>query len=146
MGFLFTVALMAGLFLAIQLLWFPRSRLAWAADRVRRGERFGDGEQPVTAGDRSGEAVEMTVDWGLFTAGFIRQRLDALAEELERLDRDREIFAKAFHTTVARSAYEALLAEASRVSNQPWRHAGPMIDFEVLEVGPSTGPSEELQL
>jgi hypothetical protein len=86
----------------------------------------------------------MTVVWGLFTSPFIRRRLDVLAEELERLDRDPDIFAKAFHTMAARGAYEALLADASRLADQPGRYAGPTLDLELA--GPSTGLYEELEL
>jgi hypothetical protein len=150
MEFVFTVALTAGLFLAIALLWFPPSWLAWAEERIMGREPVGDVDEPVAAvrvGEGPGEGLEMTVNWGLFPQAFVRRRLDALAEELERLDRDPDVFAKAFHTTVARSAYEALLVDASKLSDQPWRPAGPMIDFEVLEVlGTSTGLREELEL
>jgi hypothetical protein len=96
------------------------------------------------AGDGPGEADETTVEWGLFSWQFIRRRLDALSEELERLDRDPDVFAKAFHTMVARSAYEALLADASRLADQPRRYAGQTLDVEF--VGPSTGMREVLEL
>jgi hypothetical protein len=144
MEILFAVALMAGLFLPIELLRFPSSRLSWVPDRVSHVELVGDTRQPGAAEDGPGEPAEMSVQMGLFTSTHIQRRLHALAEELERLDRDREIFAKAFHTTVARSAYEALMVDASKLSEQPSLHIGQTLLVE--HVGPSIGHWEELEL
>jgi hypothetical protein len=143
MEVLFAVALMAGLLLPIELLRFTPSWVDRVADRVSELELVGDSEL-AAATDGSSQGVEMTVEWGLFTSSFIRRRLDALAEELDRLDRDPDIFAKAFHTTVARSAYEALRVDASKLSDQPWTFSAPTLEFELI--GPSTGTREELEL
>jgi hypothetical protein len=144
MELLFAVLAMAGLFLAINASWFPPSWLGWVADRVTGLKLADDGERPRGAEDGPGEADETTVEWGLLARPFIRRRLDALAEELERLDRDPDVFAKAFHTMVARSAHDALLADASRLAHQPPRYASQTFDVELM--GPSTGFSEELEL
>jgi hypothetical protein len=91
--------------------------------------------------DESGAAI---VDYGLFSAAFIRRRLDALAAELDRLDDDPEVFAKAFHTKVARSAYQELMAEASRLVDQPRGNPGQTLDVDV--VGPARNTREVLEL
>ena len=124
MEILFTVTVSAGLFLAADAFW----------------RRFAD----KVAADGPGDADETTVEWALFSLPFIRRRLAALAEELDRLDHDPDVFAKAFHTKVARSAYEELLAEASRLATQPPRHAGQTLDVEIA--GTSTRTREVLEL
>lgn len=68
-----------------------------------------------------------TDDGDLFTLPEVRARIDALAQELARLDRDRRMFAKAFRIAVAREAYEALLAEATRLAARPVRAAGATV-------------------
>jgi hypothetical protein len=138
------VVLLAGLCVAMGLLWFPSSWLGWLADRVTRLMFSDAGEQPGTAGDRSGEADRNTLEWESLTRPYIRGRLDALAQELERLDRDPDVFARAFHTMAARSAREALLADASRLADRPAAYAGHR--FEIEAAGTSTGPIEELEL
>ena len=139
-----TVVVSAVLFLVITALWSPPSWLGRFAVGGPRREPARDGRQAWAAGGGPDEAGETTVEWGLFTWPFVRRRLDALAEELERLDRDPDIFAKAFHTRVARSAYEALLADASRLTHQPRPYVGQTLEFEL--VGTSTGTREELEL
>ena len=69
-------------------------------------------------------------EWGLFSAAFIRRRLAALADELDRLDHDPLVFAKAHHTMAARSAYDALMADASRLTELPRAQAGAILDAE----------------
>jgi|SRR4051812_28711386 hypothetical protein len=135
MEILFTVAVTVGLFVALEVLWYPPSWLGWLADRAAR-QRARDDEQPGTAGTN--------VELGLFSWPFIRRRLDALAEELGRLDRDPDVFAKAFHTMAARAAYEALLADASRLADQPRHHARQTVDVELARR--PTGVREELEL
>jgi hypothetical protein len=82
---------------------------------------------------------------GIISEDLIRRRLEALADELERLEHDREVFARAFHTSVARAAYETLLADAAQLAEQTRRVAAGTLEFELLE--PSvTGPVEELEL
>jgi len=124
------LALMAGVCLAIKVLWFPPPWLEWVPERITRSS-FVDGD-------------ETTVEWGLLAQPFIQRRLDALAQELDRLDREPDIFAKAFHTMVARSAHEALLADAFRAAGEPPRYAAQNFDLEILRA--STGPREELEL
>jgi hypothetical protein len=139
---LFAVALMAGFVVAIKVLRLPLSWPGRVPEGVAR-QRPHSGERAKPGGADEMPADEMTVEWGLLAEPFIRRRLDALVEELERLDRSTDTFAKAFHTTVARSAYEALLADASRLAGQP-RHAGALCDFQLTE--PSAGSREELEL
>jgi hypothetical protein len=135
------LALMAGVCLAIKVLWFPPPWLDWVPDRVTRLGLVDNGGQ---TGNPRGNGDEITVEWGLLTQPFIQRRLDAIAQELERLDREPDIFAKAFHTMVARSAHDALLADAFRAAGRPPRYVGQTFDLEVL--GPSMGPREELEL
>jgi hypothetical protein len=141
MGSLSAVVLLAGLCVALGLLWFPSSWLRWFADRVTQLTISDVGRQPGTDGI---EAEQTTPEWDLLTRPYIRGRLDALTQELERLDRDPDVFAKAFHTMVARSAREALLADASRLLDRPSRYAGQRFEIEVA--GTSAGPLEELEL
>lgn len=138
MANLFAVVLVVGLWLAIEVLW-P----GWVSDTVTRSTS-GEGEDEADAGSEADEADRSPIEWELLSQQFIRRRLDALVEELERLDRDPDCFAKAFHTMVARSAHDALLAEASRVPDQPPQHAGQTPSFRL--VAASAGRREELEL
>jgi hypothetical protein len=104
MDILLVVGLSAGLFVALEL---------------RLGRRT-----ETEAGDIA------PVECGLFSPAFVRRRLAALTEELERLDRDPDAFAKAFHTMAARTAYEALLADASRLADRPPPRPGAVMDAE----------------
>ncbi len=136
---LLAVVLVAGFGLTIRLLWDRPSWLTWLADRLPR--LVADDVERVGAAGPD----EITVEPGLFSQTFIRRRLDALVEELERLDQDPDVFAKAFHTKVARSAHDALLADASRLSHQPPRYAAHTFDVEVIGRW-TTAPPEELEL
>jgi len=127
MEILLTLAVSAVLFLTMEVLWRSRS---WS-------RRPAAAASPV-------EDDGTTLEWQLFSLPFVRRRLAALAEELERLDRDPDVFAKAFHTMVARSAYESLSAEASRLAEQARRHSGRTVDVEL--VGPSQQVGEVLEL
>ena len=127
MEILLTLAVSAVLFLAMEVLWRSRSWSGWPAGSA------------APAGDD-----DTTVEWELFSLPFVRRRLAALAEELERLDRDPDVFAKAFHTMVARSAYEALSADEARLAEQARLHTGPTFDVEI--VGSSQGLREVLEL
>ena len=141
---LFAVTVMAGLTLAGCVLWVSPSRLAWLRDSASRS-RFSRDDDPLGTPERwTGEADGSTAEWEMLTRPYVERRLDALAHELQRLDRDPDVFAKAFHTMVARSAHQALLAEASRLAARPPRRAGPTFELEVA--GTSTGPEEELEL
>ena len=141
MDSLVVVAVTATLCLVIRLLACPPSWLGRVADRVTRPTADDDGEWPAAAADGPGLA---TSEWELMTHPFIQHRLDALVAELERLDRDPDVFAKAFHTMAARSARDALLADAARLATQPSRCAGQT--FAVELVGPWTGAREEIEL
>jgi hypothetical protein len=98
------VGLSAGLFLALEL------RLA------RRAE----------PGVTDTPAVESV----LFSAAFLRRRLAALTEELDRLDHDPDVFARAFHTKAARAAHDALMAEVSRLADVPRPEVGAVVEAE----------------
>ncbi len=147
MEIVLTLAVTAGILLAIQVFWFPPRWLGWVVEQVQRRRRARDGGHPDaarTADDATRRNADTTDERGFFTRPFLRRRLDALAEELERLDRDPTIFAKAFHTMAARSAYEALLVDASRIPDEPPRHVGQVFDYEL--VGPSRSRREELEI
>jgi hypothetical protein len=117
MDVLLTYVLSAGLFLALEVLWCRPSRNARAAGPI-------EGEQ------RPGIST-----WDPFALSFVQQRMDALAAELEQLDNDELIFAKAFRTHVAKAAYEALLADASRLGDAS-RLTGvsPLVGSTTVEV------------
>jgi hypothetical protein len=144
------VVLVVGFCAAMLLLSVPSSWLRRLAERV--SGLLADAGQPAV--DDRGEPE--THEWELLTRPYVRGRLDALAEELERLDRDPDVFAKAFHTMAARAALESLLADASRLTDRPARpaaHVGPVRQvgpvgqvFEIEAAGTSTGPLEELEL
>lgn len=97
---LLLVAVAAAIDLAIP----PRP--AWATALTgRRGTAPADdafGPAPTTA--------------GIFSRELVQQRLDLLAAELQRLETDRAIFARAFRTYVAKDAYAALLADRTRLA------------------------------
>lgn len=96
------------------------------------------GRRPEPAAD------EPPVESSLFSPAFVRRRLAALAEELERLDRDPDAFAKAFHTMVARSAYEALLADAARLAERPPPRVGTVVD--AVPLGAAYGTHEVIEV
>ena len=81
---------------------------------------------------------------GIISEELIRRRLDALADELERLEHDREVFAKAFRTNVARTAYETLLVDAAQLTEQTRRVVAGTVEFELL--GPTGAAYDELEL
>ena len=133
------VLVLTGLVCAVRALPCPPSWSDRLADRVSRLTSSGDVDQsgPDGAGD------QITVDLGPLSRQEVERRLDALAEELERLDRDPEIFARAFHVMVVRAAHEALLVDAARLADQP-RFTDQLFAVELM--APSTGPREELEL
>jgi hypothetical protein len=55
----------------------------------------------------------------LLTLGEVRQRLAALRAELRQLDDDRRVFARAFHTRVARAVLVALAEDEARLAALP---------------------------
>ena len=133
MEILLTLAVSAVIFAAMEALWRSRFWSGWSAGAAA-----------------AVEDDDTAMEWQLFSLPFVRRRLAALAEELERLDRDPDVFAKAFHTTVARSAYETLSADASRLAEQARLHTGRAHDVELVElvelVGSSRGVGEVLEL
>jgi hypothetical protein len=141
MDTVFALALVAGTALTITVLWFPPSWLDQVADAVGRGTSADDGER---LGDRLGQGAAPPVDWELLTRTSMLRRLDALAEELERLDRDPDVFAKAFHLMVLRSARDALLSDVARFADPAPRCASALLDVELA--APSTGKREVLEL
>ncbi len=149
MEILVTVALVVALRLAVPLVGFVRSRPALAERFVRRyappAPAAAEPSIPtIVLDDDRPEVAEPTVQWGLFTEAFVQARLAALGRELERLDDDPDLFARAFHTTVVRSAYDALLSDAARFADQARRPSGPVLTLGSL--GPSSGSREELWL
>ena len=69
---------------------------------------------------------------GLFSREFIQWRLDVLADELARIDHDPGVMARGFRTTVARSAYEALLADAAALRQPAYVGGTREIEFELF--------------
>lgn len=103
MGILVAVVALVGVVLAVDLAWLPPSWTAWLP-----GD---DAPLPPGADDeRSPGGDVRRLDEGRFGEAAVRRRLDALVEELDRLDHDPDVFARAFHTRVARSAHDALVA------------------------------------
>jgi hypothetical protein len=93
----------AALFLVLELLWCARP--AW---RRRRAER---------AAERLwGRSPSDLPAYDPFALAAVQRRLGILAAELDRLDRDRTVFARAFRTLVAQAAYAALLDDAERLA------------------------------
>ncbi len=104
MGTLLPLVVTAAVFLALEWLWcrpswLPLSRVV-SSDHGRRPAM-----QPLPPISDP------------FALPAVRGRLDDLAAELRRLERDPTVFAKAFRTRVAELAYDALLAEAARLTS-----------------------------
>jgi hypothetical protein len=155
MEILIPLVLLAGLFLVADLL---SSRPSWlralGAAAARQGREAHDRSQPVTSHERwpqdtddlvldltspaATRAEAAVVEWDVFALPFLRHRLHVVADELERLDHDPTVFARAFRTVVARSAYEALLADVSRLTAVP--------TLELQPAGPPAARREELEL
>ena len=128
MEILLAVALLAALLLPAQLIGSAPSAPDWVPDKLRLLTRFDEADGPdAAAGD--GEAAP---DWSLFSRSLIHSRLDALADELDRLENDRRVFARAFNTSVARAAYDALVAEAASLPAEPCWQVGSTVEVELL--------------
>ena len=123
-----SLALAAAILVGLELLW--SSPTAESLEAMDLGE--------------PDQGVEIVGESDLFTAEFIQRRLHALSDELDRLDRDPDVFAKAFHTLVARSAYQALLADASRVTHRSPALPGPAVEVDLA--WSSTTQHEVLEL
>ena len=123
--------LSAGLFLVLELLW---CRPSWPhAPAEMRGGRglVGANSDPLTL-------------------AFVQRRLDVLAAELDLLERDEAIFARAFRYHVAQSAYDALLADASQlVAATTLDGPGGAVNTTLTELElqlPLASPREELEV
>jgi hypothetical protein len=139
MAALVTFVLAAGLFLLLELLWCRPSRFDPSTSPWAEGEPLAGGPQ-----------LAFDVESDPLALPFVRHRLDVLAAELERLDHDETVFARAFRYRAAQSAYDALLVEAIRLAalSRLTTAARAIGDpgFE-LEFGPSLAPlREELEL
>jgi hypothetical protein len=122
MDMLLTFILPAGLFLILELFW---CRPSWSLSVSGAGlER-----EPLESGPPPVEP-----DWGLFSLPFVRHRLDVLAAELEQLERDESIFARAFRYRVAQSAYAALLVDAARLANASLLAVGLSLDAGSIQI------------
>jgi hypothetical protein len=55
----------------------------------------------------------------LQTLAEVQQRLAALRVELQRLERDQAVFARAFHTYVAQAVYDTLVEDEARLAAEP---------------------------
>ena len=127
MEFLLAVAVLAVLLLPAGLLRSVPSSLGWTPDRSQWVE-------PVEAlDDAPGVLDEAGVDDGLLTLPFVRRRLDVLADEIAHLDDDDGVMARAFRKTVARTAYEALLADESRLAQAQVLHVDAALGFEMVD-------------
>lgn len=144
MAFLLLVALLVGLLVLLEVLVLPPERRSRLLRTARTPEPDADAELPTPIGDDRAEPDGLKAEWGLFTEAFVRERLRALEVELARLDRDPDVFARAFHTIAARSAYDALLVERTTIAEKPWWGVGQVVDAEVLTS--SSGPREVLDL
>jgi hypothetical protein len=141
MGILVTVVVVGVLLASLDRLYSVALRVA---SRLATAE-----PADATARRDEGSVVDMSAQWSLFSRPFIAHRLAALDRELERLEHDPDVFAKAFHTLAARSAYEALAADARRLADtlDPSYADGGRgrgMEFELL--GPSAGRREELDV
>jgi hypothetical protein len=122
MDTLLTFILPAAIFLALEFFWCRPAWLRPPADVPR--DR---GRQPGPA--------QLAPDWDPSTWTFVQHRLDVLADELERLNDDPEIFALAFRTHVVQAAYKALLVDAARLANASRLAAvSPLSDVTTVEL------------
>jgi hypothetical protein len=139
MAVLVTVVLAVGLFLLLELLWCRPSRFGPAPGAVVRDEP--PAGAPQLAFDVESDPLALP---------FVRHRLDVLAAELEWLDHDDTVFARAFRYRAAQTAYDALLVEAIRLAalSRLTTAARAAVDPTIqLEFGPSLAPlREELEL
>jgi hypothetical protein len=119
---LLVVTVLVGLLMPLEQLKLPAS---WRS-------RLPAGDGTPSPAPREPAAPDVTAQWGLFSAAFVRERLQALEEELHQLERNPEVFARAFHTLAARAAYDALQSEVRTVAEQPFWRVGEVVDAEAL--------------
>src|SRR4051812_9325397 len=131
--------LLVGLLLPLEQYVLPPSWRSRTAERPGTPQQVGDDDRRHQPAGRD----DLTAQWGLFSEELVRVRLHALEAELGRLDRDPDVFARAFKTLAARSAYESLLAEARALPEKPRWRVGEVVDAEVIFS--STGPREVLE-
>jgi hypothetical protein len=97
--------------------------------------------------DEAAQPLGPVLQEGLFTAAFVRRRLVELATEMERLDTEPEVFARAFHLYAARSAYEALQADAAHLPVPAAHGSGaPVIAATIGAPATWTSRAEEIVL
>ena len=127
MEILLAIVVLGALLLPAGLLRGVPSSLGLAQDRTQWTE-------PVEAmDDAPGVLDDSDVDDGLLTLPFVRRRLDVLANEIAHLDDDPGVLARAFRKTVALTAYEALLADESRLAQQGLLHVEAALGFEMVD-------------
>jgi hypothetical protein len=113
------VLFLVGLFVIGLVLWTPPQ---WLRTIAEPGTPLGHVTGvAVAAADAPAE------EFGLFSLAFVRRRMELLAAELDRLDREPAIFARGFRTTVAMSAYAALEDDARRLAAVPRLDLGPRV-------------------
>lgn len=91
MDALFPYILAAGLFFVLEMLWLP--------------------ESPAPGHSAAGRWDDGLSEWDPSTLTHLRDRLDALAEEKERLEEDPTVYARAFRYSVCRIAEAAVLTD-----------------------------------
>ena len=134
MEILLAAIVLAVLLLPAGLLRDVTSSLGWADQ--------GGWTEPVEAlDDAPGVLDDVPVDDGLLTLTAVRRRLDRLANEIAHIDDDEGLMARAFRKTVAQIAYEALLADETRLAQAPSLHVEATLGFELVDepVGASQG-------
>jgi hypothetical protein len=109
MELILAVFMPAMLFVVLDLFWRRPSWLHLPAAMV-------GGAVDLERAERRPDEVPRQPDWDPFALPFVRRRMELMAEELTRLDRDKTIFARAFRTRVAQLAYDALLHDAERLA------------------------------
>ena len=127
MEFLLAVVVLAVLLLPAGMLRDVSSSLGWTADRSQWVESV------EALDDAPGVLDESGVDEGLLTLPFVRRRLEVLAAEIGHLDEDPGVLARAFRKTVALTAYEALLADESRLAQAQVLHVDAALGFEMMD-------------
>jgi len=125
-------ALSVGLFLVLEWLW---CRPSWPH---------------APAEMRGGRGATVAADRDPLALAFVQRRLDVLAAELDLLERDESIFARAFRYRAAQSAYEALLADASRlIASTTLEGPGGTVNTTLMELEiqlPLAPSREELEV
>jgi hypothetical protein len=151
MELLVVLGLLVAVFVGLDVLWAPPPWLRRLSDVVADrdpGPRVPDGVPldldvdgvPDVTPAADPDRTAAPLSWELFSPEFVHRRLLALSDELDRLDRDRSIFARGFHTLAARSAYDALRAEERRfVDDRP-------ADLTLVLSGGPVRHREELEL